>query len=86
MARRQVDWARRARAKLIAELGGRCTVCGTTEALELDCIDPQGHRHHRLGVTWRICFYRAQARAGNLQVLCAHHNNVKASYEQLYYR
>lgn len=48
-----------------------CAACGASEPLELDCIRPQGHRHHSSGVASRASFYMRQMRAGNLQLLCS---------------
>lgn len=81
MSARQRNWAARTWAHLIADLGGRCARCGKKRDLELDCIRPQGHKHHRIEWSWRISFYRSQYAAGNLQVLCKHCNAKKgASY------
>lgn len=81
MGLRQRDWARRVRAALIAELGGICRGCGTTEDLQLDCIVPQGDRHHKIEWSARISFYRSQHRAGNLQVLCESCHSEKSANE-----
>lgn len=40
MAKRQREWAKRARLALIESLGGKCVDCGTTKDLELDHIEP----------------------------------------------
>lgn len=78
MAKRQKDWARRAKAALLVELGGKCVKCSTTENLTFDCIVPQGDAHHRLDASARICFYRRQHREGNVQILCRPHNEEKS--------
>lgn len=81
MSKRQKEWARRAYDRLMDELGGDCAHCGddgSESRLEFDCIVPQGDRHHRMEWSTRVSFYRAQARAGNLQVLCARCNNEKS--------
>ena len=83
MGKRQKIWARRARARLIELLGGRCVRCGTDENLELDCIAPRGHDHHRCDTSSRICFYRQQHREGNLQVLCSECHLLKTSADIL---
>lgn len=70
MAQRQVKWAHKAKRKLRKALGGKCVKCTTTLKLEFDCIQPQGHWHHKIGLTWRISFYRQQAAINNLQLLC----------------
>ncbi len=70
MAKRQVLWARRARASLIARLGSRCARCGSVEDLQLDCIVPMGHAHHRYDPSRRMAFYHRQELLWNLQLLC----------------
>ena len=85
MGKRQKIWARRARARLIESLGGRCVRCGTVEHLEFDCITPRGHDHHRCDSSSRICFYRFQHRLGNLQILCANCHLLKTGADILLY-
>ena len=72
MAQRQRIWAAKARRELRRALGMKCAKCGSRDfrRLEFDCIKPTGHRHHKIEWSWRISFYRAQARAGNVQLLC----------------
>jgi 5-methylcytosine-specific restriction endonuclease McrA len=77
MGARQRDWAKRKRIVLLRILGGRCRYCGATELLELDCIVPQGDRHHRVDSSRRMSFYLAQFRQGNLQALCGSCNARK---------
>lgn len=79
MAKRQVEWARRTMTRIRVILGGRCSKCGDVQKLELDCILPQGHKHHAAGYTARACFYRRQMRAGNLQLLCAKCHTIKTA-------
>lgn len=79
MASRQVIWARKARAALITQLGGKCRRCGAVEPLELDCIQPMGHEHHACGFVGRTTFYRLQAKHGNLQLLCSDCHTVKTA-------
>ena len=81
MGLRQREWARRTREKLLDLLGRRCGWCGATDAeekLTFDCIEPQGHAHHRK-FCWpkRMSFYRRQLAADNLQVLCDRCNSRK---------
>lgn len=79
MARRQKEWAIRARLKLLDLLGGKCVRCGTIEKLEFDCIIPQGHEHHRWETSARMSFYRRQHfEFQNLQILCQKHNAIKS--------
>ncbi|MGD0460803.1 MAG: hypothetical protein ABSC21_24050 [Terriglobia bacterium] len=78
MGKRQRDWARRWRARLVSILGSRCACCGSGTALELDCIRPPGRQHARLEASARVTFYRQQFRNGNLQLLCKTCNVTKA--------
>lgn len=79
MGLRQREWAARVRSALLADLGGRCEYCGSTQDLEFDCILPDGHKSHhaRMDPSWRMSFYRQQHEAGNLQILCTHCNSRK---------
>lgn len=77
MGRRQKEWARTARVKLILALGSKCSVCGTVQNLTFDCLTPQGSAHHAMESSSRMCFYRHQARQGNLGLLCAFCNALK---------
>jgi 5-methylcytosine-specific restriction endonuclease McrA len=72
MAKRQREWAKKARLQLELKLGTFCAKCGKTEQLEFDCIIPQGDFHHRrMEWSWRISFYRLQHYTKkNLQLLC----------------
>lgn len=78
MGARQKDWARRARVKLMEELGGCCAECGTTEKLTFDCKVPCGDKHHKMDSSARMSFYHAQHREKNVQLLCEKHNAEKA--------
>lgn len=77
MGKIQKDWARRQTKILRRILGGKCKRCGTRKDLEFDCIVPQGSEHHEMEWSWRLCFYRRQLAAGNLQLLCSKHNSAK---------
>lgn len=78
----QKEWARRARANLLALLGPSCAYCGSVHGLTFDCISPKGDRHHRMDTSARMSFYRGQERAGNLQVLCLTCNSRKGESER----
>jgi hypothetical protein len=80
VGRAHKNWAQRARARLMAKLGAHCAHCGSTEILEFDCKVPTGDRHHRMDPSARMCYYHAQYRAGNLQVLCQRCNGAKGGY------
>lgn len=77
MAKAQREWARRSYGQLIALLGQMCACCGNVKDLELDCIKPQGDRHHKIEWSWRVSFYRKQYRRHNLQCLCTKCNSRK---------
>lgn len=82
MGARQKEWARRKRVELTELLGGKCAQCGSTEGLEFDCKQACGDRHHRMDTSARMSFYRAQHKAGNLQLLCSPCNTRKSGDEQ----
>ena len=79
MAKRNKEWARKARTALLSELGNCCAECGTDQKLTFDCKVPCGDRHHKMDTSARMCFYRAQHKLGNLQILCKYHNDRKDS-------
>jgi 5-methylcytosine-specific restriction endonuclease McrA len=74
MAKRQRDWAHRAKAALIAQLGGCCALCQTTWDLEIDHIHGRDWHPRQHELSWRISIYRREAAAGLLRVLCSHCN------------
>lgn len=82
MGKVQQAWARKTRDRLMEELGGECTECGTTEKLEFDCIVAQGDKHHKMEFSWRMSFYRKQHAEGNLQILCQSCNATKGNLEK----
>jgi len=77
MGARQKDWARRARAKLVAQLGGKCVMCASTEDLQFDHIVSHSWVASHTEWSHRISIYRREAKAGLIQLLCAYHNRVK---------
>ena len=81
MGKPQREWARQARADLVKKLGGKCSICGEKIKLEIDCIEPRGHEHHRMEWSQRISFYRRQDRDGNLQLLCRSCHERKSRFE-----
>lgn len=86
MGKRQREWARKTRDKLLTLLGNKCAKCSTTSELELDVIFPiaDNDKHHRkMDWSWRMSFYRKQYERGNLQVLCKKHNVSKSNKPEL---
>lgn len=86
MGARQKEWARRAKTQLMRWLGGECSICGSVDALSFDCIKPQGSDHHSMDSSRRMSFYRAQARQGNVQLLCQFCNATKSGISGLDYQ
>ena len=78
MGARQKAWARAARAGLILALGGKCRACGAAEALQFDCLTATGGAHHAMEASARMCYYRKQARQGNVGLLCGYCNAMKS--------
>lgn len=89
MAKRQRDWARKTRDKLMSLLGDKCAKCGTTIELQFDVITPvqdfdkTGKEKHQRAMdwSWRMSFYRKQFNNKNLQLLCDKHNSQKSNLE-----
>jgi len=78
MGARQKEWARQARIRLTLALGGVCQVCAGKDSLTFDCREPMGGSHHAWDSSSRMSFYRAQARTGNITLLCHFCNSCKA--------
>jgi 5-methylcytosine-specific restriction endonuclease McrA len=83
MGKKQRMWAKKARAKLMLELGSACAECGVTGMelemrppngkqiiLEFDCIEGRGDDHHRGNAEARMIFYRKEHSQKNIQILC----------------
>jgi hypothetical protein len=80
MAKRQREWARRARVALLIRLGGRCRNCGERDLALLvpNHIDPNTRTwdtHKLKSITERIPKYHADEKAGLLECLCVDCNN-----------
>lgn len=65
-------WAARRRSDFMQ--GKSCAVCGTTESLEVDHIDPSQKVSHRIW-TWAIA--RRDAELAKCQILCTEHHKEK---------
>jgi hypothetical protein len=65
-------WAAKRRADFMQ--GKSCVVCGTTQSLEVDHIDPTQKVSHRIW-TWAIA--RRDAELAKCQILCTEHHKEK---------
>jgi hypothetical protein len=45
-------------------------ICHSRDNLQFHCIKRRGHAHHAMDASARMSFYRAEARQGNIQLLC----------------
>lgn len=68
--KRTLEWAKKERARLITELGGKCVHCGSTEKLQF---------HHTVARTWiasklnrwsRLARYKEDIAAGHIELAC----------------
>lgn len=77
MGARQRAWARRVRAQLIEQLGGKCVDCGATEELEFDHLVPRRWVCRHKDPSWRMSLIRAEIAAGEIALRCAECNKRK---------
>jgi 5-methylcytosine-specific restriction endonuclease McrA len=82
MSKRQKQWARVTRARLIRSYGGKCSCCGGTEHLQFHLLRPAREGHHGRDTSSRTSFYRRQARQANLQLVCARCHTAITSYQR----
>lgn len=85
MSRKVKEWARRARVRLLEELGGLCERCWEDDktVLEFDHISGRKSWSARgLSTDQRMGRYRREAKLGLLQVLCACCNRQKQDEER----
>lgn len=75
-------WAKAARLRLIAELGGRCAKCGRTHDLEID--HPQGRDWEpcKLSSSARVSRYRREAKQGLVRLLCKWCNGADGPWQK----
>ena len=78
MAKRQREWAKRAREALIAALGGRCVLCDATNCLTIEHVDGRNWNLQRVDQSWRMSIYRREAAEGRLTVLCIVCNSAQS--------
>lgn len=82
MARRQREWAKRARLQLIESLGGKCVDCGSVEELQLDHIEPctWAERRPFMEQSQRLSVMRREAKEGKITVRCKRCNVSKGNH------
>lgn len=71
---RQARWYRNNRLAAIELLGGKCVVCGTTEELEVDHVDPLEKASSNI---WSWSKARRLEELKKCQVLCTTHHGIK---------
>lgn len=79
------NWARK--LSLIADLGGKCSVCGESDhrVLDIDHIDPSQKVRGKSGRgSWGYRFRDWKANTGNLRLLCANCHR-RHTWEQMGY-
>lgn len=84
MAKRQREWAKRVRAELVMQLGGKCVDCGETEIdrLQLDHIQPceWAERRGKMDASMRMSIMRREAKEGKITVRCEICNPAKSDH------
>ncbi len=71
MGQRQRDWARRKRAQLICELGGKCALCGSEADLQFDHPYGRDWSMRKKDSSWRISILTKEISRGLIRLLCA---------------
>lgn len=72
---------REQRKAIVAELGGRCVVCGAKSRLHLDHKRPKRWKPENLSKQQRLRSYLRSLAAGNLQLLCDGCHGAKTARE-----
>lgn len=72
----QREWTARRRARWLA--GKVCVICGSTEDLQVDHIDPRTKVSHHV---WSWSQARREAELAKCQVLCGPHHKEKTKRE-----
>ncbi len=72
MPSRQTLFARKIRAELILQLGGKCKLCAETDPdkLEFDHPDGRDYETNKLSYCARLARYRREAAEGLIRLLC----------------
>jgi hypothetical protein len=70
---------RRARQRMLKDLGGRCLRCGFTDtrALQIDHVNGNGRKDRKLGNSSYSYFRRIRLNPSEYQILCANCNWIK---------
>ncbi len=68
-------WGKR-RAAAVASLGGKCVICGTTDKLEFDHIDPTT-KVASIARASSFSLVRFDAEVAKCQLLCVDHHKAK---------
>lgn len=71
MSCRQVNYANRRKAELIAALGGCCWGCGATSQLEIDHPEGRNYKPSKLSFAHRIITYWREHEQKLVRVLCS---------------
>jgi len=77
--RYQTEWTKNRRLAWIAEQGGKCVQCGSTERLEVDHRDPAEKVSHRI---WTWGESRRAPELAKCQVLCYECHHEKSRMEK----
>ena len=75
LKRRKLFAARK--AALVAQLGGKCAECGTSDDLTFDHLFPRDWHPRSVHATKRLRIYAEEAAAGKIQLLCGTCNSRK---------
>lgn len=74
MAKRQREWANRAKARLCLALGNLCWACGSPGPLEIDHIHGRDWKPRKVEFSHRISIYRREWAEGKIRLLCSQCN------------
>jgi hypothetical protein len=77
----QREWVARRKASWYADKS--CAVCGSTDDLELDHVDPAQKVSHSI---WSWSWERIAEETAKCQVLCVHHHDAKTLKNREYVR
>jgi hypothetical protein len=76
-------WAARRLGHIRLSLGNRCSICGSSDTLELHYTGPKDQRHHGLGTKGKAAFYTAAWRKGQLRLVCQPCHRIIHKAEQI---